>query len=165
MSLVMATSEVVLALGAEGGGVTIYRTPLDSGGWEFHAEEGERFQSLQDTLRSIMMPNDSWVFLSPISIYPDYRDGVMRLVKKIVTRLSDERFENWKTHYRRRWQQKCRQEQTDQAKLNLSDEDLQIFDAETVEAHKRWAEAQTKRAAKAKAKKASEGDLFGKPKK
>lgn len=114
--------EVILELGAEGGSVTIYRVPLDSGGWEFHTEHGERFQSLDDTIRSMMTPSESWVFLSPISIHPDYRDGVMRLVRNVATKLSEASFKNWKTNNRRRWLQKCRQEP-----INKTKDDKDLF--------------------------------------
>ena len=33
-------AELVLSLGVEGGGFRIYRTPLASGGWQFHEAEG-----------------------------------------------------------------------------------------------------------------------------
>jgi hypothetical protein len=40
--------ELVLKLGVEGGGVSIYRTPLVSGGWQFH-EAGSSMWILDDT--------------------------------------------------------------------------------------------------------------------
>lgn len=39
----MAKKELVLDLGLEGGGATIYRTPLASGGWQFHVEGSSMF--------------------------------------------------------------------------------------------------------------------------
>ena len=34
----MPDKEMVLELGVEGGGATIFRTPLASGGWQFHVD-------------------------------------------------------------------------------------------------------------------------------
>ena len=49
--------ELVLKLGVEGGGVSIYRTPLASGGWQFH-QAGSSMWILDDT-------DEDWRSLRP----------------------------------------------------------------------------------------------------
>jgi len=118
--------EPVLSLGVEGGGLSIYRTPLASGGWQFHQAGSSMFVDdhmdeswipwtsdaapmIQDALRSIAK-NGSWVFYYPILIHPDYRATVKHLVLEIVRNLSAERLKTWRLHNRRRWQQYWRPE-------------------------------------------------------
>ncbi len=65
----MIEKEIVLNLGHEGGGATLYRTPLASGGWVFHVERsgmdldendvevwrygtGTSYQTIEEALRS-----------------------------------------------------------------------------------------------------------------
>src|ERR1043166_1130045 len=82
-------AELVLSLGVEGSGVGIYRTPLTSGGWQFHVdgsgmrnvvddngamEEGSGYstrkpvKTIQEALRSIA-EDGSLVYWLPISIH------------------------------------------------------------------------------------------------
>lgn len=44
----MAEKEVVLELGVEGGGATVFRTPLASGGWQFHVEGSSMYLDEND---------------------------------------------------------------------------------------------------------------------
>lgn len=81
----MADKELVLQLGVEGGGATVFRTPLDSGGWEFHVEgtsmyldehddEGWRswrsqpVPTIEEALRAVA-EDGSWVFYYPVQVH------------------------------------------------------------------------------------------------
>jgi hypothetical protein len=88
----MARAELVLELGLEGGGLSVYRTPAGSGGWLFHVAGStidldenddeawrswgtEPFPSLSETLRSVAK-DGSWVLFFPITIHPAFRTSV-----------------------------------------------------------------------------------------
>jgi hypothetical protein len=110
--------EAIIVLGAEGGGLFIHRTALPSGGWSFHFGSGETFKTIQDALRSSMCDDSSWVWLCPITIHPDYRADIKRLVLQIIRDLPDERRQRWNGLRRKRWQQHWRQE-PEQGKADL----------------------------------------------
>src|SRR5688572_11900928 len=95
----MDEKELVLKLGVEGGGATIYRRPVGSGGWQFHVEGTSMFldenddedwrswtrepvPTIRDALRSIA-EGGSWVFFHPISVHPEYRKVVWELAQEI----------------------------------------------------------------------------------
>src|SRR4051794_23438420 len=44
----MADKEPILKLGVEGGGATVYRTPLGSGGWQFHVKRSSMYLDEND---------------------------------------------------------------------------------------------------------------------
>ena len=117
-------AELVLSLGVEGGGFSIYRTPLASGGWQFHEEGGSMWilddddggmeevwshstskpvQTIQEMLTLNEDP-DSWIMFSPISIHPEYRNIVWGLVQEIVLSLPDEKKRWWSDRRRKRWE-------------------------------------------------------------
>jgi hypothetical protein len=120
----MPDKELVLDLGVEGGGATIFRTPFASGGWQFHVEGSSMYLdenddedwrgwsskpvlSIEDAVRSIS--NDGgWLFFYPISIHPDYRPAVWELVQATAGKLPNERRSMWK-HRRADWQHQCQQ--------------------------------------------------------
>ena len=99
----MGEKEKVLELGVEGGGATIFRTPLDSGGWQFHVEgssmyldenddedwrswTSEPVQTIREALRSVA-EDGSWVFFHPISVHPEYRNIVWELAQETARNL------------------------------------------------------------------------------
>ena len=117
-------AELVLSLGVEGGGFNIFRTPLASGGWQFHKEGGSMcilddddggmeevwshstskpVQTIQEML-PLNEEYDSWVMFCPISIHPDYRYVIWELVQEIVRNLPDEKKCWWTDRRRKRWE-------------------------------------------------------------
>lgn len=122
----MADKEMVLRLGVEGGGATVFRTPLGSGGWEFHVGgssmdmdenddevwrswESQPYLRLEDAVQSIS--NDGgWVFFYPISVHPDYRAAVWGLVQETARNLPDEQKRLWDERRWKRWQDQCQHE-------------------------------------------------------
>lgn len=118
----MSEKEKVLEIGVEGGGATIFRTPLDAGGWLFHVEgtsmcldenddedwrswTSEPVQTIREALRSVAA-DGSWVFFHPISVHPEYRNTVWELAQETVTNLPEERRRMWKDRSRN-WQRLC----------------------------------------------------------
>jgi hypothetical protein len=116
-------AELVLSLGVEGGGFSIYRSPL-AGGWQFHEEGGSMMilddddggmeevwshstskpvQTIQEML-PLKEEYDSWVMFCPISIHPDYRFDIWELVQEIVRNLPDEKKRWWADRRRKRWE-------------------------------------------------------------
>jgi len=121
----MADKELVLELGVEGGGATVFRSPLGSGGWQFHVEgtsmyldenddEGWRswhsqpVLNLEEALRSVA-EDGSWVFFYPVTVHPDYRTAVWELAQAAVGKLPEGRREMWK-HRSQDWKRRCQQE-------------------------------------------------------
>jgi hypothetical protein len=121
----MADRELVLELGVEGGGATIYRTPLVSGRWQFHVEgtsmyldenddEGwrswrtEPVLNIEEALASVA--NDgSWVFFYPVKVHHEYRTIVWQLVQAEASKLSEGRIKMWQRRSHD-WQHLCQQE-------------------------------------------------------
>jgi hypothetical protein len=121
--------EPVLELGAEGGGTTIYRTPLSSGGWLFYESgssmlidedmdeawipwTGKTYTTFEEALASIL--KNDWTFWVPISMHRDYRKPVRRLVQEAVRKLPEGRRESWRRYadrWQRMWQQEPRRRQ------------------------------------------------------
>jgi hypothetical protein len=85
----MADKELVLELGVEGGGASVFRTPHAADGWQFHVEgtsmyldeiddEGWRcwtsqpVLTVEEALRAVA-EHASWVFFYPVTVHPDCR--------------------------------------------------------------------------------------------
>src|SRR5262249_26523413 len=107
----MDEKEVVLELGVEGGGATVFRTPLGSGGWQCDVEgtsmyldenddEGwrswrsEPVLSVEEALRSVA-DDGSWVFFYPVTVHPEYRAAVWELALAATHKLPEGRKEMW----------------------------------------------------------------------
>ncbi len=105
------TSEVVLRFGAEGGGMTIIRTPTVAGGWAFHQsgssmdfdendEECWRgwtspaYASLSEAIRG-GSSNHDWLMFSLIEVHPEYEEPIRTLVRQAVNELSAPQREAW----------------------------------------------------------------------
>lgn len=121
----MAEKEAVLGLGVEGGGVTIYRTPLAAGGWQFHVEgssmylvenddeawrswRSEPVPSIEEALHEVA-GKGSWVFFHPVNVHPDYRAAVWQLAEAAAARLPEGRQQIWQRQCQA-WQRLCRQD-------------------------------------------------------
>lgn len=90
--------DIVLAIGAEGGSLTIRREPSPTGGWYFHvsSDESTMYDMLSEedhegiaffrhfgvvrTLEEALRQLDAypWVKLHPMQIHPEYRDEILR---------------------------------------------------------------------------------------
>ena len=122
----MAEKELVLELGLEGGGATIYRTAVASDCWQFYVEGSSMFldenddedwrswtsepvPTIRDALRSIV-EDGSWVLCYPISVHSEYRNDVWELAQEIASTLPVERSEMWESRIWR-WQRVCLEEQ------------------------------------------------------
>ena len=111
----MADKELVLTLAVEGGGATVFRTPLASGGWEFHVGDSNMEEwpsskpclNFEDALRSIFLPPETWVLSVPISIHPAYRAAIGELVQNTVSKLPDEKKHYWNKYNRHFWEMEC----------------------------------------------------------
>jgi len=120
----MDDKELVLELGVEGGGATIYRTPIAPGGWQYHVEgssiymdenddegwrswTGEPLPTIQDALRSVA-EDGSWVFFYPISVHSEYRNVVWELAQEITSKFPAERRKMWEDRSQN-WQRLCLQ--------------------------------------------------------
>lgn len=116
--------ELVLDVGTEGGGASVFRTPLGTGDWQFHVEgtsmgmdenddevwrswQSEPFHTLEQATCSISA-NGGWLFFYPTSIHADYRTAVWNLVQETVRTLPDESRSRWDEQMRDRWQYRCR---------------------------------------------------------
>jgi hypothetical protein len=120
----MADKEQILELGVEGGGATVYRTRLPSGGWQFHVEGSSMFldenddedwrswssepvQNFEEAVSSIA-DDGSWVFYYPISVHPEYRTAVWELAQDAASKLPEGRSVMWEGRCRD-WQRLCHQ--------------------------------------------------------
>lgn len=118
----MAEKEVVLEIGVEGGGATIYRTPLSSGGWQYHVEGSSMYldenddedwrswstepvDSVRVAIQSIAK-DGSWVFYYPISVHPEYGKTVWELTQETASKLTTEHSGMWKARSQD-WQRLC----------------------------------------------------------
>jgi hypothetical protein len=121
----MPDKEMVLQLGVEGGGATIFRTPLASGGWQFHVEgssiyldenddedwrrwSSEPVLSIGEAMQSVA-EDGSWVMYYPMTIHPEYRIAVWELAQATASKLPDESSGMWKRR-RADWQRQCQPE-------------------------------------------------------
>jgi hypothetical protein len=107
----MAEKEVVLEMGVEGGGVTIFRTPADSG-WLLYVEGSSMFlddndeedwrssatgpvNTIDEALRSVSK-DGSWVIYYPISVHPEYGKTVWELAQLAARTLPEHLSHMWK---------------------------------------------------------------------
>jgi hypothetical protein len=121
----MAEKEMILELGIEGGGASLYRTPLASGGWLFQVEGTSMFlddnddedwrawtkepvQTLEEALRSIT-GDGSWVLFFPTSVHPEYRTSVFEHAQEAASKLPDTLIPIWERR-REEWQSLCLEE-------------------------------------------------------
>ena len=120
----MDKQEVVLELGVEGGGATVLRTPLASGGWQFQVkgssmdlDENDEEQwrswrsgpvlSVGEALREVA-GDGSWVFFHPLTVHPDYRAVVWELAQAAAASLPEGRWPMWERRVGD-WERVCRQ--------------------------------------------------------
>jgi hypothetical protein len=118
----MVEKEKVLEIGVEGGGATIFRTPLRTGGWQFHVEGTSMFldenddedwrswtsepvNTIQEAMQSVAR-DGSWVLFHPISVHPEYRNTVWELVQETEGKLPEERRRKCKNRSEN-WQHLC----------------------------------------------------------
>jgi len=118
----MSEKELVLKIGVEGGGADLFRTPLDSGGWQFHVEgssmyldeqdneewrswRSQPFLSIEEALRSVAT-DGSWVSFCPMEVHPEYRTTVWELAQDVASKLPKESRERWKRRSQD-WQGLC----------------------------------------------------------
>lgn len=122
----MGEKEIVLKLGVEGGGATIFRTPNAAGGWQFHVEDGsiyldgnddedwrywttEPVQTIEEALGSIT-GDGSWIYFGSISVHPEYRKVICEQVREIASKVQEERSETYE-RLRPVWQRLCLNDQ------------------------------------------------------
>src|SRR6185295_10957154 len=125
----MVEKQLVLELGVEGGGATIFRTRSDTGEWQFHVEgssmyldenDGEVWRSwssepvprIEEALRELT-DNSSWVYFNPAAIHPEYRVVMSKLVRAAVAKLPTKQKEMGKLRLAE-WQQLCDEESGEQ---------------------------------------------------
>lgn len=117
----MNKKELVLELGVEGGGATVFRTPLGSGGWQFHVESGSMsaedidvwhygcskpVETIEEALESIGK-DGSWIFWFPITVHPEYRTSLLELVQDAASKLSEENKKPWERRQSHNWNRRC----------------------------------------------------------
>lgn len=122
----MPDKEMVLDLGVEGGGATVFRKPLGSSGWQFVVGgssmdmdendddtwrfwESEPFVRIEDAVRSITR-DDEWVLFWPMMVHSEYQEIVWKLVQETAQNLPDEQKDRWDDRRRWRWRQECHDE-------------------------------------------------------
>lgn len=118
----MATKELVLVLGVEGGGVCIYRTGEDAGAHRFHVEgvsmrldeqDDENWHrwtttpvgTIEAALRSFD-PDGRWVYWHPITVLSEYRSAVWQHVQETLRSLASDPPEMWHRN-RSLWMAAC----------------------------------------------------------
>jgi hypothetical protein len=118
----MAEKELILNLGVEGGGATIYRSPDGPGSWQFHVEGSSMFldenddegwkswttqpvRALEEALRSVAQ-DGSWILFHPSSIHPEYRAVIWEQVRELARKLPKQSSRRWE-HQRPEWQRLC----------------------------------------------------------
>lgn len=121
----MDEKEVVLELGVEGGGATVFRNALGSGDWQFYVEgssmyldendnedwrswRSEPVLSVEEALLSVA-DDGSWVFFHPVTVHPEYQTAVWELAQAAAGKLPEGHREMWKRRSRD-WQRLCQQE-------------------------------------------------------
>ncbi len=118
----MATKELVLNIGCEGGGAEVYRTPLASGGFQFHVEGNSMFldenddeawrdwkkepvETIQAALRSIS-PDGSWIYFFPIMVHPEYGKAVWQCFEEALRARANDSDER-RHRSRQKWLAAC----------------------------------------------------------
>jgi hypothetical protein len=121
----MAKGELVLELSLEGAGVTIYRTPVATGGWQFHiggstidldendsevwrSWQTELFTSLDEALRSVTK-DGSWVIFFPTNVHPEYRAVLWPLAQDAADNLTDAQKKHWNRRIHE-WRRECQED-------------------------------------------------------
>jgi|GEM_PF-2322189 len=122
----MVTKELVLDLGVEGGGASIYRILLVSGGYQYHTEGSSMFLddndeegwrswttepvgNVQAALHSIC-PDGSWINFCPITVHRDYRSTIwLEVEKNLSARMNAPGRSRQQTFHQ--WKQACSLEQ------------------------------------------------------
>ena len=115
----MADKEVVLEIGVEGGGATVYRTPLASGGWQYHIKgtsmgwepdddwrswSSEPVMTVEEAIQRIAK-DGTWVFFHPLAVHPAYRTAMWELAQATANKLVEGGGETWRG--RHDWQDVC----------------------------------------------------------
>lgn len=118
----MGEKEIVLKIGVEGGGATIFRTPHADGSWQFHVEgcgmyldenddedwrywSSEPVQTIQEALTEIAA-DGSWIYFHPNSVHTEYRNLVWELAQEIAGKMPEENTEMWEKR-NRHWRRLC----------------------------------------------------------
>ncbi len=106
----VAKPELVFELGAEGGSAGIYRIRDTFGKWEYQVGRGGIYldENDQESWRSWMkapvatfeealhsITGDSWVYLYPLGIHPEYQRRVWTMLHKIISNLPQEALGHW----------------------------------------------------------------------
>ena len=123
----MPKTELVLELGLEGDGLSVYRTPTGSCDWQFRVAGStidldenddeawrswgtEPFPSLSETLRSVAKYG-SWVLFFPITIHPEFRTSDVAVdAGRRPENLDDGQKQHAENHGVESWRQECQQE-------------------------------------------------------
>ena len=119
--------EVVLDIGVDGGAATIYRTPLERGGWAYHMggttialddDDNEEWRhwtrdpvpTLHDALEQVDK-HGFWIYFTPCApIHPEYRLLVWELLLRTAKQRAAEGDSNWSSdgsHARDAWHHYC----------------------------------------------------------
>lgn len=118
----MATKELVLQVGTEGGGVCIYRSADDAGAYRFHAEgigvyldenDDEDWRqwttapvdTIEEALRSIAV-DGSWIYWHPMMVLHEYRRVVWQYVQETLRSVTGDPPEVWHGSHQR-WLAVC----------------------------------------------------------
>lgn len=113
--------ELILHLGAEGGGSDIYRLPSKDGGWQYQVEgttmaledDGDwaswsrkPVHSIQEALQSIM-ENDQWIYLYPEKVHAEHAAPLWKLVLDTAHMQDQESFDSWNDCQGNNWKRAC----------------------------------------------------------
>ena len=113
------SEEVVLDLGVEGGGLTIYRARSEAGTWVYYKRtssiwfddddnEAWQYRASEPAPSFEELLGTEWAWFTPISVHPEYRQSVWDLVQDRARVLEDEELRMW-DRKKHRWQALCGQ--------------------------------------------------------
>ncbi len=115
--------ELIVELGAEGGGGELYRVKTETGGWVYQSGGSSMYlddnddeswrewtsEPSSELNEAVTMLYKQWFTLYPISIHPEYRAQIWQLVQFQAEQSEKDSDQNWSNYNLSRWREACQQ--------------------------------------------------------
>lgn len=114
--------QLILEVGVEGGGASLYGTRTPLGDWIFFTEgssmglddnddeywsnwTSEKVSTLEEGLK-LVYPDSGWVLFHPMEVHPEFRRAIWKVVEAKVKNFQKHELEAWE-YVKHDWRQRC----------------------------------------------------------